>query len=80
VDEDGCGGGVDVEVVVAVDGEVPHPPNGGSGSISAVDGDGGAVWGAQVVTLLEGVCLGPLTGARRVDRTNEGNSINIRTR
>jgi hypothetical protein len=67
VDEYSGGGDVDVEVVVVLDGEVPHPPDGAAGSVSAVDGDGKAVWGAQVVTLLEGVCLGPLAGVWRVD-------------
>jgi hypothetical protein len=43
VDEDGSGGGLDVEVVVAGDGEVPHPAGGVLGGPAAGDSGGAAV-------------------------------------
>jgi hypothetical protein len=60
--EDGCGGGVDVEVVIAVagDGEVPHPACGGLGSPSAEDGYRTACGGAQVGAVPEGGGLDPV--------------------
>src|SRR5260370_27968046 len=49
----------DVEVVVAGDGEVPHPARAVRGRVAAQDGGGAACRGTEVGALLEGACLDP---------------------
>jgi hypothetical protein len=61
VDEDSGICGVDVEVVVvaAGDGQVPHPPGGDGGVVPAEGSGGGAGGGAQAGAVLEGGGLDP---------------------
>jgi hypothetical protein len=55
VDEDSGHGGVDVEVVVvaAGDGDVPHPSVMVTGDASADDGSDAPVRGAEVIAMLQ---------------------------
>jgi hypothetical protein len=59
VDEYIGGGGGDVEVVVAGDGEVPHPPGPVLRRVAAQHGRGAACGGAQVGAVAEGGGLDP---------------------
>ena len=56
------GGGGDVEVVVAGDGEVPHPAGPVPGGVAAQDGGAAARWGAQVSAVPEGARVDPAVG------------------
>src|SRR6266496_2935298 len=47
VDEDSGGGGLDVEVVIGANGEVPHPAGADTRSIAAEAGGGDAAGSAQ---------------------------------
>jgi hypothetical protein len=62
VDEYGGGGGLDVEVVVAGDGEVPHPAGAVLGVMAAEGGGGGAAGGAEVGAVFEGGGFDPPVG------------------
>jgi len=74
VDQDGGDGGVDVEVVIvaARDGQVPHPAAAAGGHVAVGHCCDGSVGGAQIVAVLEGWqpwssgrWSGPRTGDRR---------------
>jgi transposase len=68
--QDGCGGQVYVEVVVVVagDGEVPHPAIMVDRDGAADHGRGGVVWGAQVIAVLQFVGMDPSVAARSQNR------------
>jgi hypothetical protein len=63
---------VEVVVVVAGDGEVPHPAVVGSGDRAADDGGGGAVGGKEMLTLRQFVRCNPLVLIRVVEEVAGG--------
>ena len=72
VDEYIGGGGGDVEVVVAGDGEVPHPAGPVAGRVAAGDGGGAACGGAQAGAVAEGAGLDPAVGGGVPERVVAG--------
>jgi len=67
VDKDSRLSGLDVEVVITWDGEVPHPAGAGVGVVAAQEGGGGAGGGGQVGAVFEGCGFGPAVGCGCVD-------------
>src|SRR6266550_6474566 len=72
VDEYIGGGGGDVEVVVAGDGEVPHPAGPVPGGVAAEGGGGAACGGAQAGAVLQGGGLDPAVGGGVPERVVAG--------
>src|ERR1039457_1422608 len=62
VGQDSADSGVDVEVVVGGDSEVPHPAGTLAGSVAARDNSGCAAGGAEVVAGVEVSGFHPLAG------------------
>jgi hypothetical protein len=81
MDQYGSSGSFDVEVVVVVagDGEVPHPAVWVRGGATAVGvGSGTAAGSAEGFALVQRRGLDPLVGLRSVDWTNGFGVINLR--